>query len=44
MSVQKLIVIGGNAAGMTAATKARRSNGRLKIQVFERSSHISYAS
>ena len=43
MSKEKLVVIGGNAAGMTAAAKARRLNSDMKITVFEKGPHISYA-
>ena len=44
MGTEKLVVIGGNAAGMTAATKARRLNHHLQIKVFEKGPYISYAS
>jgi NADPH-dependent 2,4-dienoyl-CoA reductase/sulfur reductase-like enzyme len=44
MGTEKLVVIGGNAAGMTAATKARRLNHRLQIKVFEKGPYVSYAS
>jgi NADPH-dependent 2,4-dienoyl-CoA reductase/sulfur reductase-like enzyme len=44
MGTKKLVVIGGNAAGMTAAAKARRLNRRLQIKVFETGPYISYAS
>ncbi len=43
MPKEKLVVIGGNAAGMTAAAKARRLNKNMEIKVFERGPHISYA-
>jgi NADPH-dependent 2,4-dienoyl-CoA reductase/sulfur reductase-like enzyme len=43
MSKEKLVVIGGNAAGMTAAAKARRLNKDMEIRVFEKGPHISYA-
>ncbi|MFH2043602.1 MAG: NAD(P)-binding protein [Pseudomonadota bacterium] len=42
MSTERFVVIGGNAAGMTAAVKARRLNKNLEIIVFEKSPHISY--
>lgn len=42
MRKERLIVIGGNAAGMTAAAKARRLNKDMDIKVFERGPHISY--
>ena len=40
---ERLIVIGGVAAGMSAAAKARRTQRDLEVVVFERSSFISYA-
>ena len=39
----RLIAIGGVAAGMSAAAKARRTNRDLEVVVYERSSYISYA-
>lgn len=39
---EKLIVIGGTAAGLSAATKARRNNPELDIKVFEKSGYVSY--
>jgi NADPH-dependent 2,4-dienoyl-CoA reductase/sulfur reductase-like enzyme len=43
---QRLIVIGGNAAGMSAASQARRRRSRddLEIVVFERGHFTSYSS
>ncbi|MFD0787213.1 FAD/NAD(P)-binding oxidoreductase, partial [Micromonospora azadirachtae] len=43
---QRLIVIGGNAAGMSAASQARRRRGRdeLEIIAFERGHFTSYSS
>jgi CoA-dependent NAD(P)H sulfur oxidoreductase len=38
----KLVVIGGVAAGPTAAAKAKRSNPDIEITVFERSAHVSF--
>mgnify|MGYP001446397049 CR=1 FL=1 len=43
MSKERLAVIGGNAAGMTAAAKAGRLNRNLEIKVFEKGPHVSYA-
>ena len=43
MSSQRLIVIGGNGAGMTAAAKAARISKNLEIHVFEKGPHVSYA-
>ena len=42
---ERLIVIGGDAAGMSAASEARRrrSPDDLQIVVFERSSYVSYS-
>lgn len=37
-----LVVIGGNAAGMTAAAEARRGAPDLEIVVLERGGHVSY--
>ncbi|PID85596.1 MAG: NADH oxidase [Chloroflexi bacterium] len=39
---EKLIIIGGVAAGMSAAAKARRVNPDLEIVVYEQSGYISY--
>jgi len=38
-----VVVIGGSAAGMAAAAKAKRVNKNLNIIVFERSKYVSYA-
>jgi NADPH-dependent 2,4-dienoyl-CoA reductase/sulfur reductase-like enzyme len=43
MAKERLVVIGGDAAGMSAASKARRSRSDLDILVFERSPHTSYS-
>jgi NADPH-dependent 2,4-dienoyl-CoA reductase/sulfur reductase-like enzyme len=43
MSERKLIVIGGDAAGMTAASKIRREQPDREIIVFERGHYTSYA-
>jgi NADPH-dependent 2,4-dienoyl-CoA reductase/sulfur reductase-like enzyme len=40
---ERLVVIGGDAAGMSAASQARRRRPDLEIVVFERSPHTSYA-
>jgi NADPH-dependent 2,4-dienoyl-CoA reductase/sulfur reductase-like enzyme len=40
---ERLIVIGGDAAGMSAASQARRSHPELKIVVFKSTSHTSYS-
>lgn len=39
---ERLIVIGGVAAGMSAAAKARRTNPDLEIEVYEKSGYVSY--
>lgn len=43
MNKRKLVVIGGDAAGMTAASKIRRVQPEREIVVFERGNHTSYA-
>ena len=40
---KRLVVIGGVAAGMSAAAKARRVDRELEVVVYEKSPHISYA-
>ena len=39
---ERLVVVGGVAAGMSAAAKARRTNRDLEVVVYERGSYISY--
>ena len=39
---QRFVIIGGDAAGMSAASKARRVNPQLEIDVFEKGPWISY--
>ncbi len=41
---KRVVIIGGNAAGMSAAMQARRLNRDLEIKVFEKGHHVSYAS
>lgn len=43
MKREQLVIIGGVAAGMKAATRARRVNPNLKITVFEEKDYVSYA-
>jgi len=43
MGKERLVVIGGDAAGMSAASQARRLRDDLDIVVFERGPHTSYA-
>jgi NADPH-dependent 2,4-dienoyl-CoA reductase/sulfur reductase-like enzyme len=40
---ERLVVIGGDAAGMTAASQARRLRPDLDIVVLEQSPHTSYS-
>ncbi|MFQ3661237.1 MAG: FAD-dependent oxidoreductase [Chloroflexaceae bacterium] len=41
---KRVIIIGGVAAGMSAAAKARRSDPGLEIVAYERSGYVSYGS
>jgi len=41
--VEKILIIGGNAAGLTAASRAKRIDPRLRITVLEKTPHISYS-
>jgi NADPH-dependent 2,4-dienoyl-CoA reductase/sulfur reductase-like enzyme len=43
MVQERLVVIGGDAAGMSAASQARRRRPELEIVAFERSPHTSYS-
>ena len=43
MSKERLLVIGGDAAGMTAASRARRWNPQLEITAYERGAYTSYS-
>jgi NADPH-dependent 2,4-dienoyl-CoA reductase/sulfur reductase-like enzyme len=43
MERKHLIVIGGDAAGMSGASQARKLNKDLKITIFEKEKFISYA-
>jgi len=43
MTKERLIIIGGDAAGMSAASQARRQRPELEIIAFERSPHTSYS-
>lgn len=43
MTVERLVVVGGDAAGMSAAAQAKRRNPELEVVVFERSPHVSYS-
>jgi CoA-dependent NAD(P)H sulfur oxidoreductase len=39
----RLVVVGGNAAGMSAASRAKRRNPDLEVVVYESGDHISYS-
>ncbi|MGC4070720.1 MAG: FAD-dependent oxidoreductase [Polyangiaceae bacterium] len=39
----RIVIVGGVAGGMSAATRARRVNERAEITVLEKSGHISFA-
>lgn len=39
---ERLVIVGGVAAGMSAAAKARRTSPDLEIVVYERSGYVSY--
>ena len=43
MAKKRLVVIGGDAAGMSAASQARRRQPELDIVAFERGPHTSYS-
>ncbi len=42
MPRERLVIIGGVAAGMSAASRARKLNPRLEIVVLEKGQHVSY--
>jgi NADPH-dependent 2,4-dienoyl-CoA reductase/sulfur reductase-like enzyme len=41
--MEKIVVIGGNAAGLSAASRAKRIESRLDITVLEKLPHIAYS-
>jgi NADH dehydrogenase FAD-containing subunit len=43
MTKERLVVIGGNAAGMSAASQVRRQKPDWEIIAFEESPHTSYS-
>ena len=43
MAKERLVVIGGDAAGMSAASQAKRLRPELDIVVFERSPQTSFS-
>src|ERR1051326_8285107 len=40
---QRLVIVGGNAAGMSAAAKAKRRAPELEVEVLEAGPHVSYS-
>ena len=40
---ERFLVIGGCAAGMSAASKAKRLNANLEVIAFEKTAHVSYS-
>jgi NADPH-dependent 2,4-dienoyl-CoA reductase/sulfur reductase-like enzyme len=42
MMQQRLVVIGGTAAGLSAASRAKRLRPDLEVEVFERTGYVSY--
>jgi predicted flavoprotein YhiN len=43
MSKKRLVVIGGDAAGMSAAAQAKRLDKGLAVIAFEKGPHTSYS-
>lgn len=43
MKKKRLLVVGADAAGMSAASQARRRNSELEITAFERGAYTSYS-
>ena len=43
MSATRIVIVGGVAGGMSAATRMRRLDESASITVIERSGHVSYA-
>jgi NADPH-dependent 2,4-dienoyl-CoA reductase/sulfur reductase-like enzyme len=41
--MEQIVIVGGNAAGLTAASRARRLDPRLEITVLEKGPHVSYS-
>jgi len=41
--VEKLVVVGGVAAGTTAATKSRRCCPGAEITIYEKTPHVAYS-
>jgi len=42
-AARRVVIVGGVAGGMSAATRLRRLEADTDITVIERSSHVSYA-
>ena len=43
VTIQRVVIVGGVAGGMSTATRLRRLDESATITVFERSGHVSYA-
>ncbi len=43
MKKERLLVVGGNAAGMSAASQVRRQRPEMEIIAFEQGPHTSYS-
>ena len=43
MATVRLVVIGGDAAGMSAAAQAKRLDRELEVLTFEKGPHTSYS-
>ena len=43
MKSGRLVIIGGDAAGMSAASQVRRQREDMEITVFEKGPHTSYS-
>ena len=43
-SKPRLIIVGGSAAGPSAAAKAKRVNADLEVMIFEKGDFVSYGS
>ena len=44
MSQERLVVVGGNAAGMSAASQAKRRQPEIGVVALERGPNVSYIS
>ncbi|MFY8212208.1 MAG: FAD-dependent oxidoreductase, partial [Candidatus Nanopelagicus sp.] len=43
MKQKRIVIVGGVAGGMSAATRLRRLDNNAQIIVIEKSGHVSYA-